>query len=257
MSKDQLIKSGLLEQYVLGLTTPEENSHIEEIAGRDPEVQEEIEAMRQALDQYVNQQSIPPPPSLKQEVMDAIQVRQPVVEEEFSRVSLSRVLLALSVVGLISLAWFSFRQRQQFDHQYSAMVSEYHLCQKELESLEAKMAPITADLSTLIDQNTRHVHVRSLDPKGDALLVVYYNPDQTDALLHVVKMPAAPEGHQYQVWADVEGKMIDMGTLGHVKKNSLHHLRLIPKAESLNVTIEPIGGSDHPTVETLCANGRV
>ena len=257
MNKDRLIKSGILEQYVLGLTTPEESRQIEDMASRDHEIREEIESMRQALDQYLNKQSIPPPPGLKSEVMKAIDARQAADEDMISRVSLSRVLLALSVVVLVGLAWFTYRQRQQFDHQYSAMVSEYHLCQKERESLEARLTPLSEEITTLVDRHTRHVHVKGLNGHAEALLVVYYNPSQPDALVHIVNMPEPPQGHQYQLWADVDGQMIDMGTLSNVQRNSLHHLRLVPHAESVNVTIEPIGGSDHPTVERLCANGQV
>lgn len=257
MNKDQLIKSGLLEQYVLGLTTPAENRQIEDIAARYPEIQEEIESMREALDQYVNQHSIPPPPGLKEEVMNALEDGTAEDEQEMSRWSLSRILLALSIVALLVLAWLFYKQRQQFDHQYSAMVSEYHLCQKERESLEAQLNPLTAEHSTLVDRHTQHIHIRGIEAFSDALIVVYYNPGQPEALVHIVEMPSPPDGHQYQLWADVDGQMIDMGTLSHVEKNSLHHLRLIPHAESLNVTIEPLGGSERPTVERLCANGQV
>jgi anti-sigma-K factor RskA len=43
--------------------------------------------------------------------------------------------------------------------------------------------------------------------------------------------------------------MINMGTLN--TDNELVPLKYIENAESLNITIEPAGGSDHPTVEEL------
>jgi anti-sigma-K factor RskA len=53
------------------------------------------------------------------------------------------------------------------------------------------------------------------------------------------------------MWSDVNGEMINMGTLG--TDNELVSLKYIENAESLNITIEPAGGSgsDHPTVEEL------
>lgn len=258
MKKENLLKSGLLEQYVLGLTSPDENRVVEEAARKHPEVQEEILAMQQALDQYINEHSIPPPPGLKEEVMESIDRQDALYREEIvSRVSLTRVLLALSIFGLIGLTWYHFDQQKKSEHEYSAMVTEYHLCQKEREALKAQMAPMAAEFSTLVDGQTQHVHVRGTSDESDALMIVYYNPDRKDVLMQVVNLPTPPKGHQYQVWADVKGEMINMGLLENAERNSIHHLSFIPEAESVNVTIEPLGGSDHPTVSRLCANGQV
>ena len=51
------------------------------------------------------------------------------------------------------------------------------------------------------------------------------------------------------MWSDVDGEMINMGTLA--PNQELIPLKYIEKAESLNITIEPVGGNDHPTVEDL------
>ncbi len=54
------------------------------------------------------------------------------------------------------------------------------------------------------------------------------------------------------MWADVDGEMISMGLLPTDKE--LIALTYIDKAASLNITIEPKGGNDHPTVERLISN---
>ena len=58
--------------------------------------------------------------------------------------------------------------------------------------------------------------------------------------------------HTYQMWADVDGEMINMGLVP--AEQDYIPLRYIDKAESLNITIEPAGGSEHPTVEQLISN---
>ena len=90
----------------------------------------------------------------------------------------------------------------------------------------------------------------------DANVVVYYNAEEESALLNVLNLPAPPAGKTYQMWADVEGVMIDMGVF-EVNDPSLREMVFIKHAESLNITLEPLGGSDHPTVSLLQANGKV
>ena len=54
------------------------------------------------------------------------------------------------------------------------------------------------------------------------------------------------------MWADVDGEMINMGIINTSK--ALLAMQYIPEAESFNITIEPKGGSPHPTVSELIAN---
>jgi anti-sigma-K factor RskA len=54
------------------------------------------------------------------------------------------------------------------------------------------------------------------------------------------------------MWADVEGEMINMGVINNTE--NLLAMTYIEDAESLNITIEPAGGSDHPTVSRLISN---
>ncbi len=56
------------------------------------------------------------------------------------------------------------------------------------------------------------------------------------------------------MWADVDGKMINLGILKKDETNMPIDWKYLANAESLNVTIEPDGGSDHPTVADLVAS---
>jgi len=63
------------------------------------------------------------------------------------------------------------------------------------------------------------------------------------------QLPELDDQHDYQMWADVEGVMINMGIIERNKE--MLAMNYIENAESLNITIEPSGGSDHPNVLNL------
>ena len=84
-------------------------------------------------------------------------------------------------------------------------------------------------------------------PNGKA--VAYVNHKSQLVLVNPKGLPSLPKDKTYQMWSDVNGEMINMGTLN--TDNELVPLKYIENAESLNITIEPAGGSDHPTVEEL------
>ena len=52
MDKERFLESGLLEQYVLGLTSEEETREVERYAQAFPEIRAEIDLLRKAVRQY-------------------------------------------------------------------------------------------------------------------------------------------------------------------------------------------------------------
>ena len=65
MNQKDFIASGIIEQYVLGTSTPEESDAVEGMAVLYPEVQQEMNAIRLALETYAINNSIAPGPLVK------------------------------------------------------------------------------------------------------------------------------------------------------------------------------------------------
>ena len=86
----------------------------------------------------------------------------------------------------------------------------------------------------------------------DAQIVNYINHKEKLVVINTKSLHMLDDEHDYKMWADVEGKMINMGLIS--KNASLVVMNYIEKAESLNITIEPKGGSDNPNVAQLIGN---
>jgi mannose-6-phosphate isomerase-like protein (cupin superfamily) len=61
----EYIASGVLEMYVLGLTTTEESQEVERMAAEFPEVKEEINEIRMSVDTYSDAKFSAPHPAVK------------------------------------------------------------------------------------------------------------------------------------------------------------------------------------------------
>ncbi len=61
----EYIKSGILEMYVLGITTPDETKEVEEMAQKHPEIRSEIDAMSKDIELYAELHAVKPDPTLK------------------------------------------------------------------------------------------------------------------------------------------------------------------------------------------------
>jgi|APTNR8051073442_1049403.scaffolds.fasta_scaffold00288_22 anti-sigma-K factor RskA len=235
MDKNQFLKSGLLEQYVLGLTTPEETATVERYMQDFPDIRSKVASLKKEIDAYTKQSfpNIPLPAS--QQV--AAPARIP-------------AWTAWAVAAMIAACGFFANEWYKADRQILANEQALKNCQTERTAClqTAQM------LAFLEHEDTRPVYLNGTPLLPRAKALVYWNHTAKSAYFNPIRLPEAPTGHQYQIWADVAGVMINMGL---IEPESLHlqALQYIPEAESLNITLEPKGGSDHPTVSQLCLNG--
>jgi len=68
----QFIESGILEQYVIGITTPEESLQVEQMLAASAEIRKEIIEIEIVLEQYAQMQAITPDPTIKPFLMATI-----------------------------------------------------------------------------------------------------------------------------------------------------------------------------------------
>lgn len=252
MNKEKFLKTGLLEQYVLGLTEPEENRLVEEYMEAFPDLREHAQAMEEALENYARQYSVPSPPEVKDKILDQIEAANINSSTSISAKSASRwrSLFSYAALVLLTLGYLyqSYRLKQSREdvHSQAASIME---CQNEKKELE-KAQQIYA---LVADKNTQAINLKGtgLSPESNAL--VYWNESTQNAYFFASNLPEPPADKQYQIWADVEGKMIPIGLLEY-QTQDLQQINYIANAESLNITLEPLGGSEHPNVEQLYVN---
>ena len=254
MNKERFLNTGLLEQYVLGLTSEEENLTVEKHLDAFPELREQITSMHDALENYARQYAVPTPGDLKVKIMEEL--------EGIDNVGLS----SSTPANPPSIAWSNFLP-------YAAMIlltigylyqsSRFQRSQREVRSQQAALIACEGEKKTMqqaeqiyafiSDTHTQPVILKGTAVSPDAMALVYWNEEEQNAYFYPSQLPKPPADKQYQIWADVEGKMISIGLLDYQTDN-LQQISYIADAESLNITLEPKGGSEHPTVAELYVN---
>lgn len=260
MNKDKFLQTGLLEQYVLGLTDEEETAVVKQYADTFPEVQSEIDQMREALDQYAKQYAVMPPEELKSRVMHGVeradQQSDAGVGAPGPARSGSNWMGAVFLAVLIGASLFLYRGKAAAERDLASLESQYMTFQAECERQKAALQQEQQVFATLTHEATVPVRLQATGLQANAEAVAYLNGLEKVAYINAGLLPELPTGKTYQLWADVEGEMINMGVLQQQNKG-LQAVSYIDHAESLNITIEPEGGSAKPTVEQLVANGEV
>jgi len=261
MDKKSFIESGLLEQYVLGITTPDETEEVERHLEAFPELKEEVSGMRQALDQYAKQYAVDPPNNLRGRILRDIDEisgdsNTPTRSRSLFSGNAGNWLKGLGVAALLGLSLGCLllnSKLQNAKNNLSAVQNDLISCEDE-RSMLSQRADVVAFLSKA---GTRSINLKS---KGDlmpgAYSMAFWNANARRCLINSNGLPALDDKEQYQVWADVAGKMISIGLL-EKDREAFQQLNYLADAESLNITIEPKGGSEEPTVSKLIAYAKL
>jgi anti-sigma-K factor RskA len=247
------ISSGIVESYVLGLASPEEQSEFERMCRQYPEVLQARMDFELAMEQQAFQNAIAPPAALKQQVMDAISPGEakiipidtsaPVVKANWFKYAAAAcaVLLAGSLYWNIS----QFNRNRKLQGTYDGLVKEY-------DSTALRLAEVEDEIDAIIrpNPNMKMAAMKGLDPAPASFATVYWDSTSKDVYLLVNNLPTPPSEKQYQLWALLDGQPIDVGMIDNDffigQKKLLLKMKNVNGAQAFAITLEDKGGSPTP-----------
>lgn len=245
-----IIESDLLERYVLGEVTEQEQAKVLELRRSSPEIREALDELEVTMERMAFEENILPPPSLRDKVLQ----QDYNVESQMtpSRLRFSWMGYAASLLLIGVGIWF---WQQQRINDLEAQVITYS---ERIAKMEEDCQKTNRLFALVNAPDTRPAVLNGTDYAPSSSVIVYWNPNKKVCLLHVMDLPDIPADKTYQLWADIDGEMKSLGTFDHQSaREELLQMAYLDDAESLNVTVEPLGGNDHATVSTLSAAVRI
>ncbi len=249
MDKGKFLQSGLLEQYVLGITSPKEAELVQAYLRAYPELQDlEVEYRREMNAYSVSQLPDLEPPN---RLLGADPDNTPYAVPHPTNIPARWPLVLALLLGALSVFMYSQNAtlRGQLQHAEAEFAALKAHCAQERERQHA----LHPWIALLQSPQTRALLLTT--GKQTQLGVAYWNAKTSQACLAPVWLPLAPDGHQYQVWADVHGEMVSIGLLPkQYKATDMINLDYLSDAASINVTLELTGGAEHPNLGAIVGN---
>ncbi|WP_028979101.1 anti-sigma factor [Sporocytophaga myxococcoides] len=281
MTSQELINSGKLELYVLGELSESESHEIEIASAGNPDVNEEIRTLQNALRKYVMCFEKTPPLGYKRQVLEDLakqnelresdetskktineKVEKFEMSEEKSKASniLLPIFIVTSVISLVAAAFFAYHMKNaNIDlvnlNSDNSLVKESSL--KEKENLLNEMVIVKSELQSALlsvevlkDSNFTKIEMSS--PDGAVKVPLYWNKLNGELFVDGANIPVLSEDKTYQLWAIYEGVPGNSGfVVGQVK--SLQKMTGVSKAEAFSLTVESKGNNTDPSFENIYA----
>jgi len=252
MNKKTLLENGLLEQYLLGELNAEQCKQIEQLLASDKELKTYFDKLEEDFETIGLENAITPPPIVKSQLLKDIETPKviPINRNNNTKFYLG---IAASVAALLLIGSFwMYSQLNDVKEQLQIVEMNNTELNSTIEVLNVKLKENNASYNAIVNPDTEQYILKGNASLPDAKVVSYVNHKSKSVVINTERLPALDADHDYQMWADVEGEMINMGVIP--KDKTIMTMAYIDHAESLNITIEPAGGNDHPTVERLVTN---
>ena len=260
MDFKDIISSGILELYVLGLTSPEENADIMRLAKQHPEVSAEIEAIQLAMESFAAANAITPDPGVKEKIFAKINEAESTQSSANTKTlpivkpapvySISRkwqMIAAASVAILMVSAVFNFIYFDKYSKAHSSLVETKQLLEKE----QQRINEMKNDWDIVRDPNSLLVSLKGLEANPNATAKIFWFQQTGEVMIDASNLPDTPEGMQYQFWAIVDGQAVNGGmiiTNDKGKKYRMQKMKSFGKAQAFAISLEKAGGNATPTV---------
>lgn len=257
MDKNSFLASGMVEKYILGLTTDEEDRIVERFMESNEDIKAKIfdgqDCLYENFKGHIQTSKLNNNPS-EFSTLDALEKDQ----EEYTNVSPPIAKwLQYAVIATLAISTFYFwSSNQSLISQNNALTSEVNSYEGAIESIDKEKATLVSNEFILTHSATERVQLRGTNLSPDASLLAFYNPTAEVLMIKINKLPTPPNGKYYHMWADVNGEMIHVGSLSNDAVN-LTTLSFVSQATSLNVTIEDLPDVEHPDVSQLALIGSI
>lgn len=261
------IQSGIIESYVLGIATVEETEELLRLAGQHTAIRAAIRSAEDSFEQHALANAVTPDAAIKTNLLATLQpdfaaavpaaVHAIPVSPGF-KVPIWRAVAAASIILLIvsgALNLYLYNHYQDSHTKYMALLTEKTTMQASMDLYKARLLEVNESMNVLSNPVMAQVKMPGVPGKETSLATVYWNTQSKDVYLLQNKLPAAPAGKQYQLWAIVDGKPVDAGML--TACNGVCKMKNIPSAQAFAITLEKQGGSPTPTLSDLYVMGKV
>jgi anti-sigma-K factor RskA len=271
LNKEDIISSGLLELYALGLTSPEEKLQVEEALSLHPEVKQELASIELSLESYARAHAIQPSSSVKDKIFAHISTGENKVvpfgskgnftpEQSITAQKIYRIpsFFKLATAAMLILLIGSIVLNYSYYSKYKNANTYLLVAQEQIKQNQDTNLTMKNELNVVSDKNARPVVLNGTPHAPDALAKIYWMKNTGEVYVDPTNLPGVPEGKQYQLWAIVDGKPVDAGMISTEK--GIYHIQKMKSfgnAQAFAITLERAGGSPTPTMDQMFVIAKI
>ncbi len=260
MDIKKYIESGILENYVLGLTSEQESQEVREYTAKYPEIRKELDEIEGSLELYAEAAKIKAPPHLEAKILEKIDgsndtspYNQPGKGKNNGFSILFGVLFLIAALGAF---WF-YNSNGALKEANEDLQTQLDSLRNDCEQTKIELQQLKDELEIIRAEGNETIIMKGTDKVPLARANIHWNPETQKSYLDIINLPEPPPDKQYQLWAIVDGVPKSMGVFDiKIDSTILQEVPFVANVSAFAVTLEQKGGSPTPTLEEMVVIGN-
>jgi len=257
----EFLKSDALQRYVIGDLSARESLMVEQYIAKYDAVADAYQDIQQNLQVVANFNAVEAPKGVLAKIQSEIENEAKVVTLNAKRTKLYWYSVAASVVALIfaGSSFLLYQKNRALNTENSVVIEEIFDLRKDIQSNNSKLNELAAELSKLNDPDSKKYVLTGNERAKNLKTVAYINPVEKTSMIDVVTLPKLPKEQHYQMWAEFQDKMVNLGVLD-ASERKLRPIPYMENAVALSITIENKNGEtpkkDNQVAEIALKNNK-
>lgn len=258
----------------MGDVTHDEKLQVEVMAAQHPAIKAELDEIERSMELYAQINAVNPDEALRSRILnslltnlnddnnfidvtpkvkDNVVALRPAGATNFYKYAFAAclALLLASSIALVSV----YNKLEDSNNQLAAL-------QLDKQHFANRVNLMDEQLEVFRDASFKFLKLQGTAKAPSATLTVAWSSTKHKVLIDMgnTKMPANDKDHQYQLWALVGGKPVDLGVFD-ANLDSVGGMKVMKaiasvSADAFAVTLEPRGGSVNPTMDQMMVIGK-
>jgi len=257
MNVKEFIESGTLELYALGELSEKEAKEVESLMMKYPEIREELDQIELAMESLYSQVKVEPRKELKDDLLQKVSENS-APSGRAPRINWI-VAASITLTFISSITTINFYSKwKSTSGQLISLQNEKLQLAEDLDQANYKYSELDNALAIVTSDSFQKITLEGTQNAPLSKAVIYWNVDSNELYFNDVDMQELTPDQQFQLWAIVDGKPIDIGMIAKETDTDLQKMKGFTGTPSaFAITVEPTGGSESPSLENMQVLGNV
>ena len=255
----------------MGGGNPEERAQVEQMAETHQAVREELRDVENALQLYAFENAVQPSEQLRNKILNSLVTNfaddstfptkhtttegKVIALPEPSPANFYKYAFAASIALLIGslVALFNVYDKLQQSNQQLLVINTQNT------KFSKTISNMGEELGVFRDSTFKLLKLKGTAKMPSAEMTVAWSPVKKKVMIDMagMQLPTNDANHQYQLWALVNGKPVDLGVFDKEADSiDMKAMKPVDLAGAFAVTLEPRGGSVNPTMSEMVVIGQ-
>ncbi|MEZ4792042.1 MAG: anti-sigma factor [Gelidibacter sp.] len=232
------MNSGLIDKYILGDTSIAESVEVEHYISEYPEIKNEYDRLQNNLEILAKSNAIEAPKHILDSVLETIE-EKPVksIAVPKHKTPWYSIAASFAAIAFAITAFLLYQKNMDLIEENQVVVDEIFDLRSDIDSYNSKLDNVMFQFQKLNNPETEKYVLRGNSRAKDLKTVAYINQIDKTSMIDVVSLPKLPAEQQYEIWAELQDKMVSLGILD-ANDRSLKSIPYMENALGLSITIE-------------------